>query len=149
MLGVVLAAGLGGLAGCGEPDVEPDALQRWMSEEEAVDVPGALMVVAGLAGRVDEAEPGDGVTATFDDAATVTSVRFACRGPRSMSADITIAATGAGGGVLSQTVRIDDIRCDGDPHPLAAAQDAVTAVTVNGLSPSAQGAWVARALGEG
>lgn len=146
VLGVALTAVL---AGCSAtPEVDPDAVQEWMATQDSREVVGSLATLAGLASPLsDDVEEG-GITAAFDEPTAIVSVLFACFGPETMSADITLSGSDAGGSAMSQTIRTDDLVCDGEPQRIDRGMDAATEVTANGLSRDAVGAWSAVVVGE-
>lgn len=137
------------LSGCSAaPEVDPDAVQEWMATQQSVDVPGALASMSAVASALSETTDAEGITATFEEPHPVSTVLFACFGPKMMSADVTLDRGSADEGTVTQSIRADDLLCDGEPQEIDMTMDAVTAVTTNGLSADAVGAWSVVVLGE-
>ncbi|MGV2900058.1 hypothetical protein ACNPM4_00120 [Microbacterium sp. AGC62] len=137
------------LTGCSAtPEVDTDAVQDWMATQDSREVAGSLATLAGLASPLSDVVGEGGVTAAFDEPTAIVSVLFACFGPETMSADIALSGSDAGGSAMSQTIRTDDLVCDGEPQRIDMGMDAATEVTANGLGRDAVGAWSVVVVGE-
>jgi hypothetical protein len=147
VLGAVLLTVLSGCSAT--PEVDPDAVQEWMATQDSTAVPGSLAGMTGLASALSDSVGEGGVTVSFAEPHPVSTVLFACFGPETMSADVTLARVDADDATTTQTIRTDDLICDGEPQGIEMTSDAATTVTTKGLSTDAVGAWSAVIMGEG
>jgi len=146
VLGTVLATAVSGCSAT--PEVDPDAVQEWLTTQESVEVPGALAAMSGVASALSDTVEAEGITATFEEPHPVVSVLFACFGPETMSAAVTLSGFDADDSPTSLVIRTDDLSCDGESQKIDMAMDAAIAVTTNGLSVGATGGWSAVVVGE-
>lgn len=146
VLGAVLLTVLSGCSAT--PEVDPDAVQEWMATQDPSEVPGSLAGMSGLTVALSTPVGEGGVTASFAEPRPVSAVLFACFGPETMSADVSLARVDADDVATTRAIRTDDLICDGEPQEIEMTSDAATAVTTNGLSTDAVGAWSAVVMGE-
>lgn len=145
MLGALLAVGL---SGCASPAADPDEVQDWLAEQDAVEVPGSLASMSGAASGETDAIDADGIAVTFDEPEDIATIVFSCFGPEVMSVDVTTDAADAAGATISQGVRTEDLACADSPHSIEQRQDGAAKVLIEGRSADAQGAWSAFVVGK-
>lgn len=141
VLGALLVMGL---SGCASPEIDQDAVQEWLQQQESVEVPGALGSMSGLASEATDAH---GIAITFEKPTAVTKIVFSCVGPEKMSVDVTMSAQESET-ELARGLRTEDLVCADSPHTIEQVQHAATKVLIDGLSADGQGAWSAVVVGE-
>ncbi|MFJ2551349.1 hypothetical protein [Microbacterium sp. NPDC087591] len=136
-----------GLSGCASPEIDQDAVQEWLQQQESVEVPGALGSMSGLASEATDAIDAHGIAITFEKPTAVTKIVFSCVGPEKMSVDVTMSAQESET-ELARGLRTEDLVCADSPHTIEQVQHAATKVLIDGLSADGQGAWSAVVVGE-